>query len=137
MADIHPTTAAIIAGLRGIEYVGSSMHLYLASEVQRLVRETELVDAGDIAKAGEDGWDLGYRQDGQRFELTARSREGDEYEMLVTAMIDRRAKGNWVYHWLVQALNPARSFPHELMRNSTASTFQDAINRSLKRIPFP
>lgn len=124
MTEIHPTTIAIVAGLRGRGDEGD----HLAWKVQRLVRETGLIDAEDIARIGLEGWDLGYRQQGQHFELTARSRDDPHYERLITAMINRKASATWSYHWLITSESLAKAGAGNLYPNGSASSFGEAMN---------
>ena len=122
MSEIHPTTTAIVAGLRGQRHDGD----HLASKVQRLVQETSLIDAEDIAQTGLEGWDLGYRQQGQRFELTARSRDDPQYERLITAMIDRRSSATWSYHWFISSEHLVKVGAGDLYPNGSATSFVEA-----------
>ena len=123
MTEIHPTTMAIIAGLRGQLYDSN----HLAQSVHELVRETCLVDADDIAKTGMEGWDLGYRQQGKRFELTARSRDDPQFERLITAMIDRKTSATWSYHWLISTQHLTKAGAGELYPNGSAISFREAV----------
>ena len=124
MTEIHPTTMAIVTGLRGQQHDGN----HLALNVRRLIQETSLFDAEDIAQTGLEGWDLGYRQQGQRFELTARSRDDPQYERLITAMIDRKTSAAWSYHWLISSEHLAKAGDGELYPNGSATSFGEAMD---------
>jgi hypothetical protein len=126
MPTIHPTTLAIVAGLRGEAHSGSALEQGLTLEVHRLVAETRRDGADEIAKVGLVGWDLAFRHEGSRHEITARFRDDRGYEVLLTAMIDRRKKIGWTYAWLVQGENPATAFPTELYPNGAAASFLEA-----------
>ncbi len=130
MTEIHPTTMAIVAGLQGQEHERD----YIASNVRRLVQETGLIDAEDIARIGLEGWDLGYRQQGQRFELTARSSDDPQYEKLITAMIDRRSSATWSYHWLISIAHLATADAGELYPNGSASSFGEALDMARAKV---
>lgn len=95
--------------------------------VRQLVVETKLPGTEEIVDAGLAGWDLGYRQDGSHYEITARFRDDRQFEMLVTAFWDKNSSSSWAFAWLVQSEHPTQSFPDELYPHGTAWSFAEAV----------
>ena len=131
MATMHPTTKAIISGLRGVRQNQEHDPLGTSERVRHAVELNGLSprDREVLIETAEKGWDLGLRTLGDhRVELSARL-ESDliNIGMVVTAYFDRHRSMEWQFFWSLYPIGSMPVLTVDLYANGDAPSFEEAV----------